>query len=78
VSGLAEATGAGPVYVGGLDRSGKTTMSAFLGSHPDINIPGVGSNMWTYFYGRFGDLGRPHNRERCLDAMLRYKHVRYL
>jgi hypothetical protein len=68
----------GPVYVGGLDRSGKTTMSGFLGSHPDLAIPGVGSNMWTYFYGRFGDLARPDNFERCLDAMLRYKHVRYL
>jgi hypothetical protein len=68
----------GPVYVGGLDRSGKTTMSAFLGSHPDIAIPGVGSNMWTYFFGRFGDLAEPANFERCLDAMLRYKHVRYL
>jgi hypothetical protein len=71
-------SGGGPVYVGGLDRSGKTTMSAFLGSHPDIAIPGVGSNMWTYFFGRFGDLADPANFERCLDAMLRYKHVRYL
>jgi hypothetical protein len=71
-------SGVGPVYVGGLDRSGKTTMSAFLGSHPDIAIPGVGSNMWTYFFGRFGDLAEPANFERCLDAMLRYKHVRYL
>jgi hypothetical protein len=71
-------TGDGPVYIGGLDRSGKTTMSALIGSHPDIWIPGVGSNMWTYFYGRFGDLGRPVNLERCLDAMLRYKHVGYL
>jgi hypothetical protein len=68
----------GPVYVGGLDRPGKTTMSAFLGSHPDIAIPGVGSNMWTYFFDRFGDLAEPGNFERCLDAMLRYKHVRYL
>jgi hypothetical protein len=73
-----ESRGTGPVYVGGLDRSGKTTMSAFLGSHPDIAIPGVGSNMWTYFYGRFGDLAVPENLERCLDAMVRYKHVRYL
>jgi hypothetical protein len=68
----------GPVYVGGLDRSGKTTMSAFLGSHPDICIPGVGSNMWTYFYARYGDLADPGNLDRCLDAMLRYKHVSYL
>ncbi|MFA9432473.1 sulfotransferase [Egicoccus sp. AB-alg2] len=69
---------AGPVYVAGLDRSGKTTMSAILSSHPDLAIPGVGSNMWTYFHRRYGDLARPANFERCLAAMLRYKHVRYL
>lgn len=68
----------GPVYVAGLDRSGKTTMSAMLTSHPDLAIPGVGSNLWTYFYRRYGDLRRPQNLERCLHAMLQYKHVRYL
>ena len=68
----------GPVYVAGLDRSGKTTMAAYLASHPDIAIPAVGSNMWTYFYRRFGDLRRAENLERCLDALLRYKHVRFL
>jgi hypothetical protein len=53
-------------------------MAAYLASHPDIAIPAVGSNMWTYFYGQFGDLGQPQNFERCLDAMLHYKHVRFL
>ena len=67
-----------PIYIGGLDRSGKTTLAAFLTSHPRIAIPGVGSNMWTYFYGQFGDLSREENLDRCLEAMLRYKHVRYL
>lgn len=68
----------GPIYIGGLDRSGKTTMAAFLTSHPSIAIPAVGSNMWTYFFGRFGDLGRAANFERCLEAMLRYSHVAFL
>jgi hypothetical protein len=72
------ADGGGPVYVGGLDRSGKTTMAAYLASHPDIAIPAVGSNMWTYFYGQFGDLADPANLQRCLDAMFHYKHVRFL
>jgi hypothetical protein len=67
-----------PIYIGGLDRSGKTTMAAFLTSHPNVAIPGVGSNMWTYFYGRFGDLAKPENLDRCLRAMLRYSHVRFL
>lgn len=69
---------AGPVYIGGLDRSGKTTMHAFLTSHPNIAIPAVGSNMWTYFYRRFGPLDRPSNLARCLDAMFSYKHVVFL
>ncbi len=72
------ATARGPIYIGGLDRSGKTTMAAYLASHADIAIPAVGSNMWTYFYGQFGDLAEPANLERCLAAMLRYKHVRFL
>ncbi len=53
-------------------------MRAFLVSHPNIAIPAVGSNMETYFYGRFGDLRRDRNFERCLRSMLRYKHVRFL
>jgi len=68
----------GPVYIGGLDRSGKTTLAAFLTSHPNLDIPDAGSNLWTYFYGRFGDLGRPANLERCLDMMQRYRHVAIL
>jgi hypothetical protein len=68
----------GPIYIGGLDRSGKTTMRAFLASHPNIAIPAVGSNMWTYFYKQFGDLANRSNFERCLLAMLHYKHVHLL
>jgi O-antigen/teichoic acid export membrane protein len=68
----------GPVYIGGLDRSGKTTLAAFLTSHTAFAIPAAGSNMWTYFYGRFGDLGRSQNLDRCLEAMLRYTHVAVL
>lgn len=68
----------GPIYIGGLDRSGKTTLRAFLVSHPNIAIPAVGSNMWTYFYGQYGDLGQRDNFERCLEALLHYKHVRFL
>ena len=67
-----------PVYVGGLDRCGKTTMSAFLASHSRIAIPTVGSNMWTYFFGQYGDLADAENLDRCLAAMMSYKHVRTL
>lgn len=68
----------GPIIIGGPDRCGKTLMRALLASHPNIAIPDVGSNMWTYFYRQYGDLARPENFERCLLAMLRYKHVRFL
>lgn len=68
----------GPIYIGGLDRCGKTTMRAFLVSHPNIAIPAVGSNMWTYFYNQYGNLGQADNFERCLNALLQYKHVRFL
>lgn len=64
-----------PIFIAGLDRSGKTTLAGFLASHSHIAIPSVGSNMWTYFYGQYGDLSHPDNFERCLDAMLHYKHV---
>lgn len=67
-----------PIFIGGPDRCGKTTLRAFLVSHPRIAIPANGSNMWTYFYGQFGDLGKRENFERCLAAMLHYKHVRFL
>ena len=68
----------GGVYVGGLDRSGKTTMSAYLTSHSRIAIPPVGSNMWTYFYRQYGNLAHARNLDRCLTALLSYKHVKFL
>lgn len=68
----------GPIFIGGPDRCGKTTMRTFLVSHPQICIPAVGSNMWTYFYGHFGDLGKNDHFEQCLDAMMHYRHVRFL
>ncbi len=67
-----------PVYIVGLDRSGKTTMRAFLASHSRIAIPAIGSNMWTYFYRRFGPLDVAANLSRCLDAMFAYTHVQFL
>ena len=69
---------AGPIFIAGTDRAGKTLLSAILSSDERITIPAVGSNMWTLFYRRFGDLTDDGNFERCLAAMLRYKHVRFL
>jgi hypothetical protein len=65
----------GPIIIGGPDRCGKTLMRALLVSHPNIAIPTIGSNYWTYFYGQYGDLSKHDNFERCLADMLRYKHA---
>jgi hypothetical protein len=68
----------GPIIIGGPDRCGKTLLRSMLVSHPNIAIPAVGSNYWTFFYGQFGDLAKAENFERCLAAMLRYKHALFL
>jgi hypothetical protein len=65
----------GPIYLAGADRSGTTLMYALLASHSHIAMPHLGSNMWTFFYGQFGDLRRRENFERCLAALVRYKNV---
>ena len=33
------------------------------------------TNMWRYFYKRYGDLALPENFERCLREMLRYNRI---
>jgi hypothetical protein len=68
----------GPVFIAGPDRCGKTLLAAILGSHPRLAIPIVGSNMWTYFYGQHGDLRDDQNLQRCIDALLAYKHVAFM
>jgi hypothetical protein len=67
-----------PVFIGGPDRCGKTLLAAILGSHSEIAIPIVGSNLWTLFAGHFGDLADDANLDRCLAALASYKHARFL
>jgi Sulfotransferase family len=66
-----------PLFIAGADRSGTTLMYALLASHPDVSMVRR-TNMWRYFHGRYGDLARPANLERCLDAMLGYRRMRHL
>jgi Sulfotransferase family len=68
---------AGPIFIGGLSYSGKTELRLMLSSHPNIAITRR-TYMWPRYYGRYGDLGRPAQLERCLEAMLRNKHIRAL
>lgn len=72
------AVGDRPIYIGGTDRSGKTTLAGFLTSHSAIAIPPIGTNLWTNFHGRFGSLDVERNRERAVDTVLRYDRVRAL
>ena len=63
---LVRSRGLGDVY--------KRQIYALLGSHPDIAMTRR-TNLWTHFYGQYGDLAQPENFERCLAMMLRYKRV---
>jgi len=65
------------VFVGGLDRSGKTYMRFMLESHPDF-IFSKRTNMWTRYYKKFGSLDQGENFQRCLDAMAKNKHIQAL
>lgn len=64
----------GPVFVCGPNRSGTSLMYALLASHPNVSMV-QRTDMWRFFYGRFGDLSQPDNFERCLTAMLQYRRI---
>ncbi|HET6380044.1 MAG TPA: sulfotransferase [candidate division Zixibacteria bacterium] len=70
-------TRSGPIFVGGLDRTGTSLMYALLASHPDVAMSRR-TNWWTYFYDRFGDLRDDKNLDRCLSVMARYRRHRKL
>jgi len=63
-----------PIFVAGLDRSGTSLIYAFLSSHPNISMVRR-TNMFRYFYERYGDLSEPANFESCLDRMIHYKRI---
>lgn len=65
---------ADPVYVAGLERTGTSLMYALLASHPAIAMTRR-TNLWTYFFGQFGDLAEDANLDACLDLMRRYKRL---
>jgi hypothetical protein len=67
----------GPIFLGGADRSGKTYMRLMLSSHPEVVFTRR-TNMWTDYFGRFGELSSADNLNRCLTALFRNKHIRAL
>lgn len=60
----------GPVFLGGVDRSGIGLVGDLLDQHPAFAISRR-TNFWAFFDGRFGDLDDTANLHRCLDAMMR-------
>ncbi len=66
-----------PVFIGGLERSGKTYMRMMLAAHPHMAFSHR-TNLWTFHYNRYGDLNKADNLERCLTEMMRSKHIRVL
>ena len=70
-------TNTGPIFIGGLSHSGKTPLRVMLSSHSNIALSRR-TYMWQRFYGRFGDLSRQENFERCLLAMLAHKSIKAL
>ncbi len=66
-----------PVFIAGPDRSGTTLMYALLASHPQVSMVRR-TNMWRYFYRKYGDIRDQENFERCLTDMVRYNRMRHL
>jgi len=66
-----------PVFICGLDRSGKTYMRFMLDAHPSFAIT-KRTNLWTSFYNRFGSLEKDENLDRCLKTLAAQKHIRAL
>ena len=66
-----------PIFIGGLDRTGKTLMRLTLTLHPNIIIT-KRTDLWVKYFDRFGDLGKPENYEKCVNALMTSKHIRGL
>jgi hypothetical protein len=66
-----------PIFIGGVERSGTSLLYALLSSHPNIAMTRR-TNLWPYFYRRFGDLNRPENLDRCLSLMKQYRRLRIM
>jgi hypothetical protein len=64
----------GPIFIAGIERSGTSLLYALLASHPNIAMTRR-TNLWTFFYDRFGDLSQTANLDRCLDVMRHYKRL---
>lgn len=67
----------GPIFLGGLDRSGIGLLCELLELHPHIAMSRR-TNYWSYFFNRYGELSQPENFERCLAALMRFRRTQAL
>lgn len=67
----------GPVFVAGADRSGIGLVGELLDAHPAFAISRR-TNFWTFYQGRFGDLTREANLDRCIEALMKFRRIRDL
>ena len=67
----------GPIFIAGLEGTGKTLLRKVLSSHPNLALTRR-TYFWVFFYQQFGDLRKAGNFECCLAAMLRHKPIRDL
>jgi hypothetical protein len=58
----------GPIFITGLDRSGKTPLRRMLSVSPALSLTRR-SRLWTLHYGRYGDLATAGTLDRCLSAL---------
>jgi hypothetical protein len=56
----------GPVFITGLDRSGKTRLRRLLGAHPDLHLVRR-TALWTREPATYRDLADEASLTRCLD-----------
>ena len=66
-----------PIFIGGLDRSGKTYIRMMLAAHPRLFFSRR-TNLWTSYYNRYGDLNKVGNLQMCLADLTKSKHIRSL
>ena len=58
----------GPIFIGGLDASGKTPLRALLDRLADVTFIRR-AYLWTELYGRYGSLADDRNWQACLAAI---------
>jgi hypothetical protein len=66
-----------PIFIGGLERSGKSCMRMMLAAHQRLFFSRR-TNLWTFYYNRYGNLNQADNLQLCLADLTKSKHIRGL